>query len=74
MARVVRARLSRHPLAVLVPEQGGIAAFRIVAFPGQDEEMLLWEAQARFADVAKELPETITLVVFQDVSGEAKKA
>ena len=68
MPRVARARLTRQPLAVLVPEQGQVAAFRLVATAGQDEEMLLWEAQSRFAYLAGEIPEEIRLVVFRDVS------
>lgn len=68
MARVVRARLCRHPLAVSVPEQAGLAGFRLSAGAGQDEDMLLWEVQTRCADALGELPEALVLVVFWDAS------
>lgn len=68
MARVVRARLSRHPLAVWVPEQHEVPAFRLLGLPGQDEEVLLWEAQTRAAELLGDLPERLIFIVFRDAS------
>lgn len=70
MARVVRVRVSRHPCSVLVPGQGGIGVFRRRAAPGQTLESLLWEVLTEVADRLSELPESVQLITFEDVSAQ----
>lgn len=68
MIRVVRVRVSGHPLTVLVPAQGGVGTFRVTALREEDEDSLLWEVRCRYADRADVLPEDVRLVTFRDVS------
>jgi hypothetical protein len=72
MVRVVRVQITRTPLAVWVPRQGGAGGWGVRG--GDDEALLLWEARARYADQAGLLPEHVRIVAFWDASWSERDA
>jgi hypothetical protein len=66
MGLVLRVRVGTNPARVWVKAVG-------LLLEGYPEDLLLFDAQCRYASLMGVLPEDVTLVVFRDVSWEGER-